>query len=78
MNNTEKCMLWFEDEKGAAPIQAVKNAGRYFYKKYGQIPKHAAIPEDWGYAANAIEKELEGIEVEIDKMLLPRHVTVSA
>ena len=30
-------MLWYEDT-GAEPEEAIKNAGRYYYQKYGTRP----------------------------------------
>ncbi|MEA3351086.1 MAG: hypothetical protein U9Q82_10730 [Chloroflexota bacterium] len=70
-------MLWFEDDKKATPLQAAKNAGRYYHKKYGQVPTLIALPGDWANAAQAIEQEL-GLRVVVDKMVLTRHVAVSA
>ncbi|MEA3350607.1 MAG: hypothetical protein U9Q82_08310 [Chloroflexota bacterium] len=39
-------MLWFEDDKKATPLQAAKNAGRYYHKKYSQVSTLIALPED--------------------------------
>jgi hypothetical protein len=70
-------MLWFEENDKATPLDAAINAGRYFHQKYGLVPKLLALPQLWADAAQAIEQELD-LEVVVDKMVLARHVAVSA
>ena len=70
-------MLWFEENEKATPLDAAINAGRYFHKKYGLVPKLMALPQAWADASKAIEQEL-GLEVVVDKTVLAHHVAVSA
>ena len=70
-------MLWFEENTNATPLQAAVNAGRYFHKKYGLVPKLLALPQSWADAAQTIEQEL-ALEVVVDKTVLAHHVAVSA
>ena len=70
-------MLWFEEQENATPLDAAINAGRYFHKKYGLVPKLVALPQAWADASKAIEQEL-GLEVIVDKTVLAQHVAVSA
>jgi hypothetical protein len=71
-------MHWFEEDQKATPLTAARRAGRYFHRKYGQVPRLIALPPEWESAIQAIEKELDGVEVVVDRMVLPRHVAVSA
>ncbi len=71
-------MVWFEEQEKATPLQAAINAGRYFHQKYGLVPKLIALPQAWADAAETVEQELDGVEVVVDRMVLSRHVAISA
>jgi hypothetical protein len=71
-------MHWFEEDQKATPLTAARRAGRYFHRKYGQVPRLIALPPEWESAIQAIEEELDGVEVVVDRMILPRHVAISA
>lgn len=71
-------MHWFEEDEEATPLTAARRAGRYFHRKYGLVPQLIALPPEWESARQAIEEELGGLEVVVDRMVLPRHVAISA
>ena len=50
--NADTHMLWFEEQENATPLDAAINAGRYFHKKYGLVPKLLALPQAWADASN--------------------------
>ena len=73
-------MLWYEDTD-AEPEQAIKNAGRYFYKKYGLKPVRVVLPLKWrGNGDGVIEteslKEALGLDVDTDPLILTKHIAV--
>ena len=73
-------MLWYEDTD-AEPEEAIKNAGRYYYQKYGTRPVRVVLPLKWrGKDHNTIKiKPLEealGLAITTSKVITTKHVAV--
>ncbi len=73
-------MLWHEDTK-ATVEEAIRNANRYYYQKYGVEPARVVLPPKWQRTdkttikSEPLEKILNLI-VETNQMMLPKHVAV--
>ena len=73
-------MLWYENTD-AEPEQAIKNASRYYYQKYGSKPVRVALPLKWrgnddGVIETAALTEALGLDVDTDPLILTKHIAV--
>ena len=73
-------MLWYEKDQ-ATPEQAIKNAWRYFSKKYGMEPVRVVLPPKWKRNGNGSIKtdpleESLGLEVDTNPLIQTRHIAV--
>lgn len=70
-------MFWFEDDKDASALKAVRNAVRYYNSKYGHVPKLVELPPEWEQDASDIEAHLDDLKVSVSKMIQPRIVAIT-
>lgn len=73
-------MLWYEDTK-AEPEQAIKNAGRYYYQKYGVKPVRVVLPPNWkGNGGDPINTKplINALDLDVttSPLIESRHVAV--
>lgn len=63
-------MLWFDNDEKVDLMERIDRAVKYFYKKYGKFPNICYLHPSM---INDKNKELEGIQLETRKSIVPYH-----